>query len=98
MSEQHKVTVYDRVAVTASVSVKQLESFLRRHGWKPRGVRGYMWQPATHWLRTDDPNEIRIETREAMGADHFSIEVEAIASRLRRQPSAVLADIAKEQA
>lgn len=85
---KHTVTVYDRVPATALVSWSQLEAYLRRTGWRIRWSDDA--RDLVHWERGDarvwtDHDSIRIAER-----------VTDIAAAENRQPSAVLADIARE--
>ncbi|XXX79130.1 hypothetical protein WMF30_10190 [Sorangium sp. So ce134] len=89
MSERHEVTVYDRVPATAAVSVRQVETYLHRTGWRAMGRdagRGLTcWGRGKLTVWTDhDPNRL---------ADRIA----GIAVAEQRQPSAVIADIAQEK-
>lgn len=92
MTTKHDVTVYDRVpataTATAAVSVEQVERYLRRTGWSAR------WSDEkyrlTHWDNGDD----RVWTEPS--AERVSRAICAVAATEGRQPSEVLADIAKE--
>ncbi|MGK3981354.1 hypothetical protein WMF38_57685 [Sorangium sp. So ce118] len=96
MSDQRDVTVVDHVRVTGRISLRQLEAYLDRRGWKPQSALGHLNQPATFWSRSGDRHETRICTWPEMTAENIALEVEAIARELHRQPSDVLAEIAKE--
>lgn len=90
MSEQkHEVTVYDRVPATASVSVAQVEAYLRRTGWT------VWWSDEVrdlyHWRLNDD----RMWTTKEQ-PERISETISTVAHFEHRQPSAVLADIARE--
>lgn len=97
MSEERYVTVIDRVLVSGHISVSQLESYLRRCCWTPRSAIGHTGQPATYWSRTGDRHETLICTWPEMTAGCMAVVVESVARQLHRQPSEVLAEIAKEQ-
>ncbi|WP_438028972.1 hypothetical protein [Sorangium sp. So ce233] len=90
MSDKHEVTVYDRVPATARISWTQVESYLRRTGWSVRW--GDEARDLTHWER----GEHRIWTDH--DSDRMAERVADIAAHEDRQPSAVLADIAEEDA
>ncbi|WP_437309950.1 hypothetical protein [Sorangium sp. So ce388] len=89
MSEQHEVTVYDRVPATARVSWLKIEAYLRRTGWIVRW--GDEARDLTHW----GLGEHRVWTDH--DSDRMAERVADIAAAEQRQPSAVLADIAKEE-
>lgn len=85
-NEQHEVTVYDRAPATAPVSVAQVEAYLRRTGWSKLPDPDEWW-----WSR----GSLAVQVCPSyIDGD----EIEAIARAEQRQPSAVLADIAREPA
>lgn len=79
-NEQHEVTVYDRVPATARVSVAQVEAYLKRAGWE---CIGDAWH-RNLWFVQSRPLR------------NIVLSIENIARAEQRQPSAVLADIARE--
>lgn len=92
---KHDVTVYDRIPATAQVSVAQVEAYLRRAGWTMRREHVDHW--SEWWDRAGDESvdvppasEFRPRTAQRL--------IERIAECERRQPSAVIADIAREPA
>jgi hypothetical protein len=91
---KHEVTAYDRVPSTAAVSVAQVEAYLRRTGWTlfGRSMRYVRWT-------LPDRSSIVPLPRPSSEALPFVIlgqAVDSIARHEQRQPSAVLADIARE--
>ncbi len=98
MSEQHEVTVYDRVAATGKISVAQIERYLERTGWKrSRGeatVRGFRMMFASLWR--DGSGLVALSPSAPPYV--LSEAIDEISRWEARRPSAVLADIAKEQA
>jgi hypothetical protein len=100
MSEQHEVTVYDRVPATARVSVEQVERYLRRAGRR--------WSCDSYntriWVRLDESYERENGAHPAIamhldgGPSELTQIVQQTAAYENRLPSAVLADIAKEPA
>ncbi len=100
MSEQHEVTVYDRVATTARVTAKQIDRYLERTGWD-RVTDGS--GDVAAWWKDGGRHELsayaEVPLRESFRdwAQRAAECFDAIASHEQRQPSAVLADIAKEQ-
>lgn len=93
MSDQHEVTVYDRVPAKAAISREQIQSYMSRTGWKLRWtdpsdpLSSFGWDHADHGTLTT-----------SKARRHWPEDIENVAEAEERQPSAVLADIAKEQA
>jgi hypothetical protein len=81
---KHEITVYDRVPSTASVSVAQVEAYLRRTGW-------IVWSPTQPGWWSNGAWAVHVY--DTLVSDD---EIERVAAAERRQPSAVLADIARE--
>jgi hypothetical protein len=101
MTDKHEVTVYDRVPATARVSAAQVEDFLYRTGWNHKdslvfAVCGSGLDPLTAWAHPKDGRGDPIYTSRQMSACDIAVVIECVAMSLDRQPSAVLADIAKE--
>lgn len=86
-----QVTVYDRVPTTAEISVAQVESYLRRTGWRLDDEGDDF---ACEWS-LEVPGCHVVYTGEGV-ADSLWVQIEIVARAESRQPSAVLADIAKE--
>lgn len=88
-NEQHEVTVYDRAPATAPVSVAQVEAYLRR-----------TWQcivPVRH-IGFVARHESGACVSIAANADLLDEALTRVGVIEKRQPSAVLADIAREPA
>jgi hypothetical protein len=94
-SAKHEVTVYDRVPSTAAVSVAQIEAYLRRTGWSLRRKLVDDW---AEWWSCNDERYLDVPPREEFRnwVRHAKDCIERLAEHERRQPSAVLADIARE--
>lgn len=98
MSEQREVTVYDRVPATARVTAKQIDRYLERTGWDR--VTDGSGSVAAWWKDEGKPIpyvEVPMMTSWRDWSQRAAECVAAIAEHENRQPSAVLADIAKEE-
>lgn len=93
-NEQHEVTVYDRVPSTALLSVEQVENYLRRSGWTQECTRDDDKYKPSYWSRPGCSPLVQVSERSWPHAGPN--EVSVIAAHEQRQPSAVLADIARE--
>lgn len=97
MSNQHEVTVYDRLRgedrapSRARISVAQMDAYLKRTKW----TCVYEHESGREWV-LDAPGCHVVYTGEST-ADSLRVQVDIIANAEGRLPSAVLADIAKEE-
>jgi hypothetical protein len=91
MSALRDVVVYDRVPARGQVSVAQVERYLDRQGYRrsvlPSGDRRWVKGRVAGFVMTDNASERSIES-----------DICSLALFEQRQPSAVLADIMREQA
>ena len=96
------VTVYETLdgvrvpALTATASVRQLESYMRRSGWEqaPAHVPGRMW-----WRAPNTTMNLMLLTKPAFNRPVLmAMAVCGLAEVEGRPPADVLADVAKEPA
>lgn len=92
---KHEVTVYDRVPATAAVSVAQVERYLTRTGWRMRRELLDRW---SEWWSAGEEHTLDLPPRDDLAEWRDSARncIERLAEHEKRQPSAVLADIARE--
>ena len=94
-NEKHEVTVYDRVPTTVRVSVGQAERYLERTGWTKRRELLDRW---SEWWSAGEEYVLDLPPRDDIAEWRHSARncIERLAEHEKRQPSAVLADIARE--
>lgn len=93
MSDKHEVTVYDRVPATARIGREQVHAYMIRTGWTLRWTDESDPYSSFGW---GHPTYDALTTSRARR--HWPEDIENLADTEGRQPSAVLADIAKEEA
>lgn len=93
MTDQHEATVYDRVPATERIDRQQIHAYMIRTGWKLRwtdesdGYSSFGWDHDVHCNLTT-----------SRARRHWPEDIENVAEAEGRKPSAVLSDIAKEEA
>lgn len=91
---KHEVTVYDHAPATAQISVAQVVRYIEQRKW-------WVFECSTRYVRWASPDQSVITplprpSSEALPFVILGQAVNDIARVEQRQPSAVLADIARE--
>ncbi len=86
-----KVTVYNRVPVTADVTPEQVTAYLERTGWKRTDPEQYIGSPTDSWMRSP----WRVALFAPLDEQQFEAAITRIAQAegRERRPGDVLVDI-----